>query len=236
MSYINQNIKYLRKQRKLTQEQLASKIGVKRSLIGAYEEGRAEPNISNIIKFAEVLDVGVNEIISLDLSIENPVIYQSKKDVRVLSITVDYADNENIHLVPVKAAAGYLNGYSDPEYISELPVFNVPGMKNGTFRAFEISGDSMLPLVSGTIIVSRYIEDWETIKNGTLAIVVTETEGLVFKRLFQDNRNEQSFLLVSDNTVYDPYKVELQEIKEIWEAKAYFSTTFPKIEQTIFSK
>src|SRR3546814_6005241 len=44
--------------------------------------------------------------------------------VRVLSITVDGDDKENIELVPVKASAGYLNGYADPEYIAELPKFS----------------------------------------------------------------------------------------------------------------
>jgi transcriptional regulator with XRE-family HTH domain len=44
MAVANQNLKYLRKLRGWTQEEFAQKIGIKRSLVGAYEEERAEPN------------------------------------------------------------------------------------------------------------------------------------------------------------------------------------------------
>jgi transcriptional regulator with XRE-family HTH domain len=43
MALAGSNLKYLRKLRGWTQEEFASKLGIKRSLIGAYEEERAEP-------------------------------------------------------------------------------------------------------------------------------------------------------------------------------------------------
>ena len=61
----------------------------------------------------------------------------------------DEEDRENIELIPQKASAGYLNGYADPEYIREQPRFRLPFLpSNATYRAFEISGDSMLPIKS----------------------------------------------------------------------------------------
>src|SRR5690606_38332737 len=84
--------------------------------------------------------------------------------VRVLSITVDGDDKENIELVPIKASAGYLNGYADPEYIAELPKFSLPMFRQGTYRAFEIKGDSMLPLQSGSVVIAEYVENWSEIK------------------------------------------------------------------------
>ena len=41
MTLISNNIKVLRKKAGFTQEQLSAKIGIKRSVLGAYEEGRA---------------------------------------------------------------------------------------------------------------------------------------------------------------------------------------------------
>ncbi|HAQ71260.1 MAG TPA: XRE family transcriptional regulator, partial [Flavobacteriales bacterium] len=41
MHFIPFNLKFLRKQKNWTQEEFARHLGVKRSLIGAYEEGRA---------------------------------------------------------------------------------------------------------------------------------------------------------------------------------------------------
>ena len=43
MANISLNIKFLRKKKGLTQQQFADEIGIKRSLVGAYEEERAEP-------------------------------------------------------------------------------------------------------------------------------------------------------------------------------------------------
>ena len=48
MSLVSENIKFFRKQLGFTQEQLALRIGIKRSLLGAYEEGRAEPGLETL--------------------------------------------------------------------------------------------------------------------------------------------------------------------------------------------
>ena len=45
MSQAGLNLKYLRKLRGWTQEEFAAKLDIKRSLLGAYEEERAEPRI-----------------------------------------------------------------------------------------------------------------------------------------------------------------------------------------------
>ena len=42
MSYAGKNLKYIRKQREWTQEEMANQLQIKRSLVGAYEEERAE--------------------------------------------------------------------------------------------------------------------------------------------------------------------------------------------------
>jgi hypothetical protein len=60
----------------------------------------------------------------------------NQANLRVLSISVDKEDNENIEMVPLKASAGYLNGYADPEYVAQLPKFYLPMFKQGTYRGF----------------------------------------------------------------------------------------------------
>ena len=47
MVKINENIRYLRKKKGWTQEKFSSKIGIKRSLVGAYEEGRSDARLNN---------------------------------------------------------------------------------------------------------------------------------------------------------------------------------------------
>lgn len=235
MSLISNNLKYLRKKISLTQEQMAQQIGIKRSLLGAYEEGRADPRISNLLKFSEIFSLSVDQLIGTDLTTDNgqgslsESIEKAKNDLRVLSITVDSNDHENIELVPQKAAAGYLNGYADPEYIEELPKFQLPVLPdNATYRAFEIGGDSMLPLRSGTIVIGQYVESISDVKNGKTYVFVTRDEGIVYKRIFKYSDNHELFCFASDNRQYSAYDVKGKDIIEIWEAKAFISMEFPE--------
>jgi len=234
MSLISNNLKFLRKKAGLTQEQMADQIGIKRSLLGAYEEGRADPRISNLLKFSEIFNLTVDQLIGADLATNGNSkvgerLDQDKNNLKVLSITVDRNDRENIELVPQKAAAGYLNGYADPEYIEELPKFHLPILPgNATYRAFEISGDSMLPLRSGTIVIGQFVEHMKDIKSGNTYVMVTRDEGVVYKRIFKYPENPQLFCFVSDNRQYSNYDVNGEDIVEIWEAKAFISMEFPE--------
>lgn len=235
---LSNNIKFLRKKVGFTQEQFAEKIGIKRSLVGAYEEGRAEPGVSNLQKISDVLEVSVDNLISQDYTnpeVEKKILRQDieAKRLRVLSITVDKEDNEKIILVPQKASAGYLNGYSDIEFISELPAFQLPFFKNGTFRAFEVTGDSMLPIQPGTVIIGQYVDNWFNIKDGQTYIILSKSEGIVYKRAFNHIKTKGVVTLSSDNPLYSPFDLPMEDLLEAWEAKAFISTNFPQAEMSM---
>jgi transcriptional regulator with XRE-family HTH domain len=235
MSLVSNNIKFLRKKFHFTQEQLAEKIGIKRSLLGAYEEGRADPRLINLMAFASVFNVTVDLLIGKDISkMDNKELAaqmnsgKTASKLKILSITVDQNNDENVELVPQKAVAGYLNGYADPEYIGELPKFKIPVLPGGhTYRAFEITGDSMQPLEQGTIIIGQYIENLDGIRDGKTYILLTKKEGVVYKRVFNYVQEKGKLFLVSDNKSYSPYEVDAEDVLEIWEAKAYISMNFP---------
>ncbi|HEV7349552.1 helix-turn-helix transcriptional regulator [Telluribacter sp.] len=67
MSIVSNNIKYLRRLNGLTQEQFARKIGIKRSLLGAYEEARANPNLTNLKNMAQAFGISVDQLLKNDL-------------------------------------------------------------------------------------------------------------------------------------------------------------------------
>ena len=238
---INTNLKFWRRELGLTQAQLADKLNIKRSLVGAYEEGRAEPRLATLVNMARLFNIPLDSLATTDFTKKKyaktaaalreagpPVEPSDEKPLRVLAFTVGPDEKENIELVPLKAAAGYLNGYADREFIEELPRFRLPMLPGtGTYRAFEISGDSMLPLTSGTTIVGRYVDDWSALKDGTPCIVVSQKDGIVFKRVYNKLKQNALFALHSDNPTYSPYDLKAEDILEIWEAKSYISNTFP---------
>lgn len=229
MTLISKNLKFLRKKHSLTQGQLAEQLGIKRSLIGAYEEGRAEPRVNNLTNIAALFDVPVDALITKEIEHNKGPLVSS--GMKVLAVTVDALDREQVQLVPQKAAAGYLNGFSDPEYISDLPTLSIPNLPTGTLRGFEVSGDSMLPLTPGTVIVGKYVEDMQEIKNGKTYVLVTREEGIVYKRLERKARDSDVLTLRSDNTNYSPYELSFEDVLEVWEANVFISRDFPEQQQ-----
>lgn len=239
---IGKNLKHLRKHKGLTQQELADHLQIRRSSIGAYEECRATPRYDTLENISNFFVISIDMLVKEDLtgfSAEDLTELrnnqgQSKPDIsgrklRVLPITVDETGKENIELVNEKASAGYLNGYADPEYIEELPKFQLPMLGAGTFRAFEIQGDSMLPLKSGTIILGEYVQDWRDIKDGQTYIITSISEGVVYKRVYGDFDNEGNRVLSlrSDNAAYSTYTISLEDVREVWKAKMFISSDFP---------
>lgn len=229
MSNIASNLKFLRKRKGLTQQQFADALEIKRASVGAYEEDRAEPKYELLRKIARFYELTMDELAS-DVIDEKwrPQPKSNASNLRVLSITVDGDERENIELVPVKASAGYLNGYGDPEYVADLPKFSLPMFNQGTYRAFEIKGDSMLPLPSGSVIIGEYVENWHDIKASQTYVVVSKDDGVVYKRIAYKFKEEKGIKLVSDNKTYESYWVNTDDIIEIWKAKAFISTELPE--------
>jgi len=217
MALSNQNLKYLRKLRGLTQEEFAQKLGIKRSLLGAYEEERAEPRMEVLETVCDMFKLTMDDLLRKDLS-DTKSNYLSRRRAMKLA-----GGRSEIPFVPVKAAAGYLAGYADPEFVDELNTFTLPMLSGGNYRAFEIIGDSMLPTPSGSVIVGEKIDNLEDVKNGNAYIVVSRHEGIVYKRIQKNGRSKSKITLVSDNPVYHPYTVNADDVLEMWQAQMVIS-------------
>lgn len=218
MTQAGKNLKYLRKLRGWTQEEFAAKLKIKRSLLGAYEEERAEPRIEALEIVSGIFKITLDELLLKDVSAAKGTTYLEKRRQLKMASTV-----AEIQFVPMKAAAGYLAGYADPEFVDELNTFTLPMMEAGNYRAFEIIGDSMLPTQSGSVIVGEKLEDIESVKTSNTYIVISKNEGIVYKRVLKNNRGKNKVTLVSDNPVYEPYQVNMEDILEIWQAKTIIS-------------
>lgn len=231
MNHLKDNLKYLRAKHKLTQTHLAEALGLNRPVIGSYEEGRAEPKAEVLIQMSKYFGVAAEALIEQDLSRKNSSEKSTDKTIKVLPIVVDAkTGSEKIPLVPVKAAAGYLNGFGDVEFIEKLEVFDLPFSeikKDRTHRIFQIKGDSMLPIPEGAYVICKYADDWSLLKNNTCCVFVTESRGIVYKRLINNIKKNQTFTLVSDNTQYSPFDVDIDDVKEVWPAVGYVSFDLP---------
>ena len=225
-----ENLKALRKERGWTQQALADRVGLTRPTLGAYEEGRSEPKLSVLIDLASCFGVSVDALVK-GSDLEQMKQRAQGDRLRILTVSVNEAsDRERVVVVPVKAAAGYAHGYSDPQWVSHLPTFGLPLKElapDATYRMFQIEGDSMAPIPSGSYILCQYVDDWMSVGGMRPHIVVTRDDGIVFKRVENDLPTAGRLILHSDNPAFAPYAVSGDDVMEVWRASAYLSFELP---------
>lgn len=233
------NIKFLRERKKMSQEALAAELGLTRAKLAAIEAGNTKsPQPEDYLNFSEFFKISIDTLLKINLSTLGEIklreleagndVYIRGGNLRVLAISVDSSNNENVEYVPVKAKAGYMAGYNDPEFIASLPKYSLPNLPaQGTFRVFPSTGDSMLPVPENSDIITQYVEDWTVIKPDTPCIVILKgQQDFVFK-MVTVNKNG-TILLKSLNSMYEPYSVDASDVMEIWRFYAYTSKEFPE--------
>lgn len=64
--FFTTNLKHLRKSRGMSQEAFALKVGLNRGNIVSYEKGAAEPNIRNLMRIADFLEISIEDLVKID--------------------------------------------------------------------------------------------------------------------------------------------------------------------------
>jgi transcriptional regulator with XRE-family HTH domain len=314
MSTVSNNIKYLRRMNGLTQEQFARKIGIKRSLLGAYEEARANPNLENLMNIAKIFGTTVDNLIKNDLRTlketrgvplpqpshqlaikdtpeppkqladlldkyyrpstnslpfaSNQPAEKPKPDIRPIpqqiafqpvnatiqaptlvtqlpqpapathftssapasnftttpSTTTDKS-KQTIEWVKQTDIAEYLSSYAYAEYLKQLPVFQLPLLPTGKYRAFEAGADFSQP---GSVLVGQFVNNWYDIKDGQQYIIVIHKQGILYRRIYNQVKIKGTLLLSSDNPAISSVEVSIKEVLEVWEVKLFISNTLPE--------
>ncbi|MCF2494610.1 helix-turn-helix transcriptional regulator [Dyadobacter chenhuakuii] len=314
MSIVSNNIKYLRRLNGLTQEQFARKIAIKRSLLGAYEEARANPNLTNLKNMAAAFGITVDNLLKNDLrklretpdmslpmnagrpmtvshsgnapvpsQIRIPAFsepqplskiiekyQQPEPEIRMVSKQVNFkpvnGEPQNQPAIQNPAASAlpdsqlpvfnnqfqgsqfnapveekvvnyptiqwvaknlqqeYLANFQNPGYLNQLPVFQLPNLPMGYYRAFESGADFAYP---GSILVGTFVRNWYDIKDGMQYIFVLRGHGFVYRTAFNQVKTSGMLLLTSDMAEFEELEVPLQDVQEVWEVKAFVSLQLP---------
>ncbi|WP_400261262.1 helix-turn-helix domain-containing protein [Sphingobacterium sp. SG20118] len=171
--FFARNLKFLRERKKVSQTMLGDAINVTRTKLALIEIGKTKAmdptfllSVSTYFKISldTLLTVDISKLGELkirDLQAGNDI-YIKGGNLRVLAISVDKTNNENVDYVPIMGKAGYISGgYCDPIYIADLPKYHIPNLpKNNTYRTFPIMGDSMLPFPQKMDITGKFMADW----------------------------------------------------------------------------
>lgn len=80
--YLAQNLKYLREQKKLSQEEFAKEFGLSPSAIGMWERGSRKPDIEAVISLAEYFGVTLDELVLKNLRPPEPIYVSNLRYLR----------------------------------------------------------------------------------------------------------------------------------------------------------
>jgi transcriptional regulator with XRE-family HTH domain len=217
MSIFSDNIRVLRNKKNLSQQSFAESLGMSRVRYSKYEDGRSEPPYEILINISKYFHVSIDLLLTVDIR-KYPIddVLKLPDNRIVLPIVVDQQGNNYVEIVPQKASMGYLNGYSDPEYIESLPRMSLPFLGPTKHRGFTADGDSMPPFIDGTCAVCEYVEKIDYLKPGKEYMFIT-VNGYTFKTFVE--LNETTLRVAADNSFYKPYDIPLEDILEVWKYK-----------------
>ena len=180
MSIFSDNLRYLRVKSNMTQQNIADALLIPRERYAKYE-GTTDPPLDCLRKISRYYHVSIDLLLSFDIRrVPYEDLIQLEDNRILLPITVDKEGENRIEIIPEKAQAGYLTGYSDPEFIEALQHISLPFLRNGKYRAFPVTGDSMPPHKEGSFVVGEYIERIGDVVDGKTYILVTKTNGIVY--------------------------------------------------------
>ncbi|MGE0587087.1 MAG: helix-turn-helix domain-containing protein [Cyclobacteriaceae bacterium] len=234
-SVLGNQIKVLRLEKGLSQEEFGAPVDLSRSAVSQIESGQMYPSLESIDKIVKYYSTSWDNLVGHTKG-KKPA-QMTVSPVRTLVTTVDKTGRDNIVLVPIKAQAGYLQGAQQPEYIEHLPTFWLPGLNHGTYRAFEVSGYSMLAdrtgFFPGDIVVGEYVERLEEIKDGFVYILVNnaqEVDNIVLKRCLNYLDKGGVIICKSDNKdpQYPTFPLPVENIKEVWKFKIKLTRQAPE--------
>lgn len=182
---LQERLRTLRKEAKLSQRTLAAKVGMSQQALAKYEAGDATPNPERLRQLAQVLHVSVDYLLGGEQrEIGSPT-------------------------VPVlgQVAAGVpIEAIEDIE--GEVPLSE--DMTDGNYFALRIHGHSMEPRMrEGDIVIVRQQPD---IENGQVAVVMVGNESATCKKILL---SKDGITLISTNPAYDPMFFSGSEVEQL---------------------
>lgn len=167
---VGDNIKKYRKLKKLTQIQLAEKLGVSNGLVGLWETNKRQPQSKELIKLSQIFEIPVDILLS---------------DAPYFSNTETYEVNNEQILRPILGAvkAGY-NMYCEQNIEGYKPVDKNKAAGAETFW-LRVKGDSMnaVGILEGSLVLVKKV----LVENRQIAVVRINGDEATIKQVVFEN-------------------------------------------------
>lgn len=203
----------------MTQEDLASVLSRKKSIIGSYESGTAEPDINGLTTIANFFGISISDLIGKDLSKDDNVQYGIGSDetlTTVNDVVVHYQSAQNkVFLIDESVRGGLKTSFSQKN-IRNLDPITIPWLGSGTFYVFNVRGDSMSPILcNGDKVFAKQIANEDYLKSGELYVFLLDDSVLV--RRYSHIERDTMILLSDNEEAYPPSSLDTKRIMGIFE-------------------
>ena len=233
MSFFGKNIKKIRTVKKLSQASFADLFDLKRGVIGAYEEGRAEAKVDTIISIAKYFELSVDQLLTKELTINE--IYH----INTINDKLNYLKSDNkqmyIPFVSITNKSKFIENYNNKEYLHKLPKISLPFFKQENI-CFECFNSSMLGMYSGIkqgdILITELIEynDINRLQKSIAVIVLYNNDLVIGLPEFKIEK----LILSPINMNFQRFYINKDKVKKVWKITNIITNTFLKEE--IFEK
>lgn len=233
--FFGQNLKFLRKRKRMSQAEVAADLDIPRSSYSGYENQTVQPQFIMLLKISDYYKVSIDILIKDDLAkLTNDQLLKFEQNSDILKGTIfDRAVATDDIIEIVSFNSNYVENSTNQQYLNKLPTLNIPFLpKNIKHRAFYLSVNAPNNNSEKFIVICEYIIDWKTIKDGSNCVVVTKDGNIVLNQIFNMLQQNQSFMLCSANIKTEPRFVQLSKISEIWKQVAYVSFNSIEINQS----
>lgn len=185
---IGPQIRLLRKEANMTQQELASKLFVSQQAVGKWERGEATPNPETIVAMSKIFGVSADTL----LGESAPPLSTGGTWVPVLG---DVAAG-----IPIEAV----------ENIVDYEEIDTAMASTGEYYGLRIKGSSMEPRIrEGDVVIVRQQEDADT---GDTAVVLVNGESATVKRIKKEP--DGGLWLLPNNPAYDPQHYSPAEVAD----------------------
>ena len=193
-NYFSKNVKHLRTEKNITQEQLGKKLDKDYSTIGKWENGTRFPIMADVIKVSEVLDVPIEDLINKDLTFDNatPI---SIETVKIPILGVIKAGT------PIEAQQDIIGYTYMPKNIMD---------SDKHYFGLKISGNSMEPEYFENDIV--VFESTSTAESNSECVVMVNGYDATFKKI---KCTDEGIHLIPYNTNYELKFYNKEQVEQL---------------------
>ena len=191
-------LKELRKQHKMSQEQLASFLNVKQNTISNWENGKSDIDNESLFKLSKIFNCSIEELLGKELS---------------TTLSNIYSTSVILYDVIGKVSAGY-NGQAVEEFTGEteyIPTELLRGLPKEDYFVLEVKGDSMYPkLLDGDRVL---VQRTDSVDSGSIAIVLYDGDEATIKKVVYENGCDW-IDLIPLNSKYQPKRISGTDLEQ----------------------